>query len=93
MRNPKPEVVEVTATGKPGTGKTRLLDRIADSLETEGYVRILREERSPTEIADTHQYEAEANTQQQESTAETNTQKQESTAETNTQYKHESTND
>ena len=52
-----PDVVEVKAKGKPGSGKIGILDDISDMLTEHDYVPILREETAPGEITDTYQHE------------------------------------
>jgi nucleoside-triphosphatase THEP1 len=40
----KPEIVEVIAKGKTGSGKSTILDKVAELLSDEGYFHIERRE-------------------------------------------------
>jgi uridine kinase len=52
----KPEIVEVIAKGKTGSGKSTILDKVAEILSDEGYFHIERREEPGQEV-DVHQYE------------------------------------
>jgi uridine kinase len=54
----KPEVVEVIAKGKTGSGKSTILDKVAEILSNEGYFHIERREEPGQEV-DVHQWERE----------------------------------
>lgn len=58
MQTEKPEIVEVIAKGKQGSGKSTILDKVAEVLSKEGYYHIERR-AEPGQEVDVHQYERE----------------------------------